>query len=53
MNAAAADALIQGAREMEPSAFDVVGRCDGRHCLMISRPEWTARATRRAAGEVV
>ena len=47
------DMIINGAREMEPSAFDVVERCDGGHCLMISRPEWLAGVLRRAAGEVV
>jgi len=44
--------LIGTARRIEPIAFDVVEHCeDGGHCLMISRPEWTADALRRAAGE--
>lgn len=44
---------IAGARAVEPSAFDVVEHCkDGAHCLMISHPEWTADALRRAAGEM-
>ncbi|OBT48968.1 hypothetical protein VE00_00687 [Pseudogymnoascus sp. WSF 3629] len=46
--------MIQATRQMEPSAFDVVERCEGAgHCVMISEPEWTAEALRRAAGEVV
>ncbi|KAE9362656.1 alpha/beta-hydrolase [Stipitochalara longipes BDJ] len=44
--------MLAGARQIEPSAFDVVEHCeDGGHCLMISKPEWTADALRRAAGE--
>ncbi|KAF2657101.1 alpha/beta-hydrolase [Lophiostoma macrostomum CBS 122681] len=46
-------AMIQGAREVAPSAFDVVERVDAGHCLMVSRPAWFAGALRRAAGEVV
>ena len=45
--------IINGAKNMEPSAFDVIEKCDGGHCLMISRPEWLAKVLRRAAGEVV
>lgn len=45
--------IINGAKIMEPSAFDVIEKCDGGHCLMISRPEWLAQVLRRAAGEVV
>jgi len=44
--------IINGAMQLEPSAFDVVERCDGGHCLMISRPQWLADVLRRAAGEV-
>jgi len=44
--------MIQGARAAVPSAFDVVEHNkDAGHCLMISFPEWTANALRRAAGE--
>lgn len=44
--------MVGTARQIEPSAFDVIEHCeDGGHCLMISRPEWTADALRRAAGE--
>jgi pimeloyl-ACP methyl ester carboxylesterase len=43
--------MINMARSIEPSAFDVVEKCDGGHCLMISRPEWLADVLRRAAGE--
>ncbi|KAJ4294977.1 hypothetical protein N0V90_006985 [Kalmusia sp. IMI 367209] len=46
------DYIINTARSIEPSAFDVVEKCDGGHCLMISRPEWLADVLRRAAGEV-
>jgi pimeloyl-ACP methyl ester carboxylesterase len=47
------DMMIKGAREIEPSAFDVVEHCkEGGHCLMISYPEWTADALRRAAEEI-
>ncbi|CAG8978439.1 hypothetical protein HYALB_00012606 [Hymenoscyphus albidus] len=43
--------MLQGARQAEPSAFDVVEKCkEGGHCLMISFPEWTADALIRAAG---
>jgi pimeloyl-ACP methyl ester carboxylesterase len=45
------DFIINSARSIEPSAFDVVEKCDGGHCLMISRPEWLADVLRRAAGE--
>ncbi|KFY02186.1 hypothetical protein O988_02338 [Pseudogymnoascus sp. VKM F-3808] len=46
--------MVQGAQQVEPSAFDVVERCEGAgHCVMLSFPEWTAEALRRAAGEVV
>ncbi|KFY38785.1 hypothetical protein V494_04204 [Pseudogymnoascus sp. VKM F-4513 (FW-928)] len=52
--AAASEFMIQGAQQVEPSAFDVVERCEGAgHCVMVSFPEWTAEALRRAAGEVV
>ena len=44
--------MIDGATQLEPGAFDVVEECDGRHCLMISRPQWLADVLRRAAGEV-
>lgn len=47
------DFMINTARQLEPSAFDVVEKCDGGHCLMISRPEWLANVLRRAAGEQV
>ncbi|PVI02062.1 alpha/beta-hydrolase [Periconia macrospinosa] len=45
--------IIETAKKIEPTAFDVVERCDGGHCLMISRPEWLADVLRRAAGEIV
>lgn len=44
--------MIKGAKELEPNAFDVVERCDGGHCLMISCPQWTANVLRKAAGDV-
>ena len=44
--------IINGAKQLEPSAFDVVEKCDGGHCLMISRPQWLADVLRRAAGEL-
>jgi hypothetical protein len=44
--------IINGAKQIEPSAFDVVERCYGGHCLMISQPLWLADVLRRAAGEV-
>jgi len=46
------DSIIETAKKIEPTAVDVVERCDGGHCLMISRPEWLANVLRRAAGEV-
>jgi hypothetical protein len=46
------DYMISNAKRIEPSAFDAVEKCDGGHCLMISRPEWLADVLRRAAGEV-
>jgi pimeloyl-ACP methyl ester carboxylesterase len=45
--------IIDTAKKIEPTAFDVVERCDGGHCLMINRPEWLADVLRRAAGENV
>ncbi|CZR57975.1 uncharacterized protein PAC_07865 [Phialocephala subalpina] len=43
--------MLGAAREVQPSAFDVVERCEeGGHCMMVSFPEWTAGALRRAAG---
>ena len=48
-----AERLIDGVKQIEPTAFDVVERCDAGHCLMISRPEWTANVLRRAAGEKI
>ena len=45
------EGMIKGAQMLEPPAFDVIERCDAGHCFMISRPEWTADAIRRAAGE--
>lgn len=51
---ALAEQMLQGARQVEPSAFDVVESCEGAgHSVMVSSPEWTAKALRRAAGEVV
>lgn len=44
--------MIEGAQQIEPSAFDTVEHCEeGGHCVMISHPVWTANALRRAAGE--
>lgn len=48
---AVVEMIIENARRLEPSAFDVVEECDGGHCLMISRPDWLAGVIRRAAGE--
>ena len=45
------DVMINTAKQLPPSAFDVVENCDGGHCLMISRPVWLATVLRRAAGE--
>jgi hypothetical protein len=45
--------MIDTAKKIEPTAFDVVERCDGGHCLMISHPKWLADVLRRAAGETV
>lgn len=47
------DMIISGAKQLEPSAFDVIERVDGGHCLMISRPYWLAGVLRKAAGEVL
>ena len=46
------ETIINSARELEPSAFDVVEKCDGGHSLMVSCPQWTADVLRKAAGEV-
>ncbi|MCJ1404792.1 hypothetical protein MMC11_008018 [Xylographa trunciseda] len=46
------DFIINTAKQLEPSAFDVIERCDGGHCLMISYPQWLADVLRSAAGEV-
>lgn len=44
--------MIEGAKQVEASAFDTVERCDGGHCLMISRPERVAEVLRRAGDDV-
>lgn len=44
--------IINTARKIEPSAFDVVEEIDGGHCLMISQPERLAEVLRRAAEQV-
>ncbi|MCJ1384972.1 hypothetical protein MMC17_008090 [Xylographa soralifera] len=44
--------IINTAKQLEPSAFDVIEKCDCGHCLMISHPQWLAGVLRRAAGEV-
>ncbi|KUJ15495.1 uncharacterized protein LY89DRAFT_720029 [Mollisia scopiformis] len=50
----AVEGMLGAARGQVESAFDVVERCEeGGHCLMVSYPEWTAQALRRAAGEKV
>lgn len=46
------ESIIFNAKELEPSAFDVVEKCDGGHCLMISRPEWLSGVLKRAAGDL-
>ncbi|EAT80994.1 hypothetical protein HBI56_102790 [Parastagonospora nodorum] len=43
--------MINTAKRIEPSAFDVIEKCDAGHCLMISRPEWLADVLRRAGEE--
>lgn len=43
--------MVNSARELQPSAFDVVETCDSGHSIMLSRPEWLADVLRRAAGE--
>lgn len=48
-----ANFVIDTAKKLEPTAFDVVERCDGGHCLMISHAEWLADVLRRAAGETI
>ena len=45
--------MINAAKEIEPTAFDVVEEHDGGHCIMLSQPEWLAGVLRRAAGESV
>lgn len=45
------DYMINTARSIQPSAFDVVERVDAGHSIMISQPEWLAGVLRRAAGE--
>ena len=46
-----ADMMINGAQQIEPTAVDVVERCDAGHFPMLSQPGWTAEAIMRAAGE--
>ncbi len=43
------DMWLAKARELEPSAFDVVEKCDGGHCMMLSQPGWLAGVFERAA----
>ena len=45
--------MIEGAKQVGASAFDMVERCDGGHCLMIGRPLWVAEVLRRAVGGVL
>lgn len=46
--------MITAAKQAVPTAFDMVEKCkDGGHCLMVSFPNWTAEALRRAAGEKI
>lgn len=45
------NSMIDAARKIEPTAFDVIEQVDAGHCLMVSRPEWLANVLRRAAGE--
>ncbi len=49
------DAMLKAAREINPTAFDVVEStdADAGHMFMISRPEWLGEVLRRAAGEVI
>jgi hypothetical protein len=46
------EGMIKLCQQTTPSAFDVVEHCkDAGHTVMVSYPEWTADALRRAAGE--
>lgn len=47
------DMMVKTARQAVPTALDVIEKCDGGHCLMISHAEWLAGVLRRAAGEDV
>lgn len=45
------DYMINSAKAIRPTAFDVMEECDAGHCFMISRAEWLAAVPRRATGE--
>lgn len=45
--------VIDAARAVEPTALDIIERCDAGHCVMISKPDWLAGVLRRAACETV
>ena len=45
--------MIEAARKIEPSAFDVVEKVDAGHFPMLSKVDETVAVLRRAAGEEV
>jgi hypothetical protein len=42
------ESMLEAARWMELSAFDVVEYCKAGHCVMISNPGWMVEKLRRA-----
>lgn len=51
MPPAAAEAMVEAARQLEPGAFDVVEKVDSGHFPMLSKVDETVAVLRRAAGE--
>lgn len=45
------DAMLDAARSITPTAFDIVENAKEGHLFMISNPEWTGDVLRRAAGD--
>jgi len=41
LNVVVSESMIKTAQMSEPTAFDMIKRCEGGHFLMLSCPEWT------------
>ncbi len=50
---AVGEMFLQGAKQIEPTSFDIVERCDAGHFPFLSQVEWMVKVLRKAAGEKV